>query len=138
MTLTIALDLPDPMVQQIEILAHQQQRSIADIVRQWVLKELPIIPALPVNFQAELDALANLSSEVLWILARSTLSQQDQEELATLNSKSKQRKLTKKEAKRQEELLSAYDRNMVRRAEAAHLLQRRGYDISSPSILQVA
>jgi len=46
---------------------------------------VPLLPALPQDVEAELAAFANLSDEVLWFLARSTLTEAEQEELATLN-----------------------------------------------------
>ena len=136
MTLTVAIDLPDPMVQQLELFAHQRHQSVADVVREWVIKELPVLPTLPDDVEKELSAFADLSDDVLWIVARGTLTTQNQKELASLNRKAEQRTLTQAESKRQEELVAAFDRVLMRRAEAAHQLQLRGYDLSDPKILQ--
>ena len=87
MTLTVAIDLPDPMVQQLELFAHQRHQSVADVVREWVIKELPVLPTLPDDVEKELSAFADLSDDVLWIVARGTLTTQNQKELASLNRK---------------------------------------------------
>ncbi len=137
MTLTVAIDLPDPMVQQLKSFAREHKRSVDDVVRDWVIKELPPTPSLPNEVETELAAFANLSDDVLWMLARNALGKAEQGELASLNMKARQGALTKPEIARQDELLHAYDRTMVRRAEAAHLLQVRGYNLSHANILQI-
>jgi hypothetical protein len=59
-------------------------------------------------------------------LAHNTLSTAQQEELATLNEASQQHELTVAEQQRQQALLDAYDRMVVRRAQAAAILKARG------------
>lgn len=122
MTLTVAIDLPDQIVQQLELFAHQRHQSVADVVREWVIKELPVLPTLPDDVEKELSAFADL-----WMMfcivnrARGTLTTQNQKELASLNRKAEQRTLTQAKSKRQEELVAAFDRVLVRRAEAARI-----------------
>jgi len=58
---------------------------------------VPLLPALPQDVEAELAAFTNLSDEVLWLLARNTLTEAEQEELATLNDVAQQRSLTQAE-----------------------------------------
>ena len=135
-TTPVTIDLPVPLFQQLETIARQQHRSIPDVVRDIVLREVHSLPTLPQDIEAELAAFTNLSDAVLWLLARSTLTEAEQQELATLNSQAEQRALTQEEQTQQQALIDAYDRVMVRRAQAALLLKSRGYDLSDPAVLQ--
>ncbi len=134
----ITVPLPVGTFQQLENAAHQLKRSVPDVVRELVVREMGEWPALPPDVEAELAAFANLSDEVLWLLARSTLTKAQQLEVATLNDQAQRGPLTQKEHIRQLKLMDAYDRMLVRRAQAAALLKSRGYDLSDPSILQVS
>ena len=135
---TVTIDLPTFLFQQLETIAQQQHRSVPDLVREMVLREVPSLPALPRDVEAELAAFTSLSDDVLWLLARTTLTEGEQEELATLNSQAKQCPLTQAEQSHQQALLDAYDRLIVRRAQAALLLKLRGYDLSTPAVLHTA
>lgn len=137
MTLSVTIDLPEPVQQQMEETAQLEQRPVADIIRDLVLQHWPITPKLPDDVEAELAALPNLSDDALWILARSTLSALEQAELAALNQKAKTTNLTVADDKRLSVLLEQYDRTMVRRAEASAILQQRGYDLRDPAVLQI-
>ena len=90
---------------------------------------------LPDEFEAELATFHGLTDEELWRIARTTLTHDKQEELADLNYEAKFRGLTADEEARREVLLDDYDRMMVRRAQAASILQSRGYDLSDPRVL---
>jgi hypothetical protein len=94
-----------------------------------------LLPALPQDMEVELVAFTNLSDVILWLLARSTLMEAEQEELATLNYVAQQRSLIQTELARQQVLVDAYERIMIRRAHAALLLKLRGYDLSDPTVL---
>jgi hypothetical protein len=106
------------------------------MVRELILQGWHSLPRLPEDVEAELTTFINLSDEVLWVLARSTLTKVEREALADLNYQAKRRSLTDKEVARREALLAAYDRTMMRRAQAALLLKSRGYDLSDPHVLQ--
>ena len=134
-TTPVTITVPTILFQQLEILAHQQHRSVSDMVCEIVLREVPLLPALPQDVEVELAAFTNLSDEVLWLLARSTLTEAEQEELATLNDLAQQRSLTQAEQAHQQVLVEAYERVMIRRAHAALLLKLRGYDLSEPTVL---
>jgi hypothetical protein len=135
-TTPVTITVPTTIFQQLEALAHQQRRSVSDMVCEIVLREVSLLPALPQDVEAELAAFTNLSDEVLWLLARSTLMEAEQEELANLNDVAQQRSLTQAEQTRQQVLVEAYERMMIRRAHAALLLKLRGYDLSDPTVLR--
>jgi len=91
---------------------------------------VPTPSPLPADLASELAAFEHLSDDVLWLLATSTLSAEEQEELALLNEAAQQREVTLGERERQDMLLDAYDRVLVRRAHAAAILKGRGHDIN--------
>jgi hypothetical protein len=136
MALTIMLDLPDPVVEQLESSSRNRQRPVDDLIRELVIQHWQPLPQLPDDVEAELAAFPSLSDEVLWLLARSTLTTEEQKTLAALNSTAKSRILTPTETERLETLLDLYDRMLVRRAQAATILQQRGYDLRPPQVLQ--
>jgi hypothetical protein len=136
MTTLLTVDLPDSLVQEMEVSARKQQRSVTDMARELILSGWHSLPQLPEDVEVELATFTNLSDEVLWLLARSALTTTEQEELATLNYQAKRRTLTDEELVNQKALLAAYNRMIVRRAQAALLLQSRGYDMSDPHVLQ--
>lgn len=132
----IAVELPDETIQHLKQVANAQQQSIEEVVRTLVMQELPIAPALPAEEEAELAAFAHLSDEVLWLIARSTLTPAEQAELAILNDQAQRAPLSPTQIEQRDRLLEQYDRVIVRRARAAEVLQGRGYDISNPAVLQ--
>lgn len=136
MTFSITLDLPETILKQLENTSRTQQRSVGEVIREIVIQNWQSLPRLPDDVEAELAALPSLSDEVLWLLVRSTLTAEEQRALAFLNSAAKTRTLESAETERLETLLALYDRMLVRRAQAAAILQQRGYDLRNPQVLQ--
>lgn len=132
---SIIVDLPSPVAEQLEEAAYRQRRSVRDLVRDLILEHWNIVPSLPEDLEDELAAFRNLSDDVLWLIARTSLSEREQAELADLNEAAHHRELASEEAARQDLLLSIFEKTMVRRAQAAVVLQSRGYDLSDPSVL---
>lgn len=131
----ITIDLPAPIAEQLEEEANRQKITIPDLVRELVLEHWSGLPSLPDDVETELAAFPQLSDNVLWLIARTTLTPEEQKALADLNDETQIRTLTDDEDSRREALLDTYDRMMVRRAQAAYLLQSRGYELSDPTVL---
>lgn len=131
----ITIDLPAPIAEQLAEEANRQKVTIRDLVRELVLEHWSGMPALPDEVEAELAAFQQLSDDVLWLVARTTLTPEEQKELAELNDEAKSRSLDDDEYTRRDTLLDAYDRVMIRRAKAASILHSRGYDLSDPAVL---
>lgn len=134
-SIPITIELPTPIAEQLEEEASRQKVIVRDLVRDLVLEHWSELPALPDDVEAELAAFHRLSDNVLWLIARTTLTPEEQEELADLNDEAQSPTLINDEEARREALLDAYDRMMVRRAQAASILQSRGFDLSDPAIL---
>ena len=132
MTTAITVELPSTAYEQLRRTAMRQNRPVAEVVRDLVLRELPELPSLPADVEAELASFSQLSDDVLWLLARSTLTREQQRDLADLNDEAQSRPLTAAEQTRQQALIYAYDRMLVRRAQAALILkQRRGIPLTA-------
>ncbi len=132
-TTPFTVDLPVAVVERLRVEAGRQRRAARDLVRDLIVERWSETPPLPAEVEAELDAFHNLSDDLLWLVARSSLPESEREELASLNAKAGT--LTHEEEDRREALLNAYDRMMVRRAQAVVILQSRGYSLSDPSVL---
>ena len=100
------------------------------------MKLQPELPSLPEDVEAELASFSQLSDDVLWLIARSTLTREQQRDLADLNDEAQRHPLAAVEQTRQQALIHAYDRMMVRRAQAALILKQRGYDLTDLAVLQ--
>ena len=132
---TVTVELPNVAIEQLRGLAQQQRRSVRDIVKDLIMRALP---ELPEDVKDELETFKHLSDDVLWLLARSTLSEEEQRDLARLNDEAQRKPLIGSQVQRQRALLDKYDRVLVRRAEAAGVLKARGYDLSDLAVLQTA
>ena len=101
-------------------------------MQQLLAQKPAILPSLPVALEEELNAFTQLSTEVLWLLARTTLTEEQRTTLAALNQQAQQLEgLTVTEQQQQAALLALYQSTLVRRAQAANLLRERGEDIAS-------
>lgn len=138
MSTIISLELPPAAYEQLRRTANRQNRPVAEVVKDIVLREIPDLPALPADVEAELESFTLLSDDVLWLIARSSLPRQQQIELARLNGQAQLRKLASEEEAQQHELADSYDRLLIRRAQAAWVLKQRGYDLSDSTTLLAA
>lgn len=129
----ITVELLVSVAERLREEANRQNRPVRDLVRELILERWDNLPPLPPEVEAELEAFHSLSDDVLWLVARSSLTIEEQKELARLNAKIQP--LGTAEESRREALLAAYDRTVLRRAQAAVILQSRGYDLSNPAVL---
>ena len=128
---SVTIELPLPTYQQLAAAAQRRHRPIPEYVQQLLAQESAVLPPLPTTLASELAAFGQLSSDVLWILAQGVLTESQRIELADLNEKAQQvMGLTITEERRQQELVSLYENNLVRRTKALDLLRQRGEDIS--------
>jgi len=129
---SVMVELPLPTYRHLKAMAHRQKRAIPDMLDLLLAQTPASLPPLPVSLSEELNAFSHLSTEVLWVLARTTLSTEERTLLEALNRKAQQVEgLTAPEQKQQAALLALYQSSLVRRATAINLLKQRGEDISS-------
>lgn len=128
----VTLELPWPTYRHLQAMAQRQKRAIPDLLEQLLMQTPAPLPPLPVSLAEELNVFPHLSTEVLWLLARTTLTVEERTTLEALNRKAQQAEgLTVAEQQQQAALLALYQSNLVRRATAINLLKQRGEDISS-------
>lgn len=130
MAQTLTLTLPDSVVSKLQRTSEVTYRSLDDIVAGVVETTLTENAELPAALGAELAAMRLFSDEALWAATQPSISLFEQERLAQLNETAHERSLSQAEEMEQQALLNAYNRSMLRRAQALALLKQRGHDIS--------
>lgn len=89
----------------------------------------------PGTMRSALAHLAYLNDAALWQAARTTMTAEQRERLATLHDKQQRELLTAEERTEEQALLRLYRETLLVRGQAAILLRQRGYDISDPEQL---
>ncbi len=130
-TVTVSFEAPVELAGQLTLLRDRLPEIIELGLRQW---RDTTLPPLPQDVEAELAAFSSLSNEVLGVLADSVLPEKQRQELASLNHEAQQHPLTEAEKNCQQSLVEAYDRVLVRRAQAAALLKSRGVPLPTPAV----
>lgn len=129
----VTLDIPDELYDRAQQLARVGERRIEDILMSELRLALQIPePQLEPDEEAELAALRSLSDDALWTIARERLPADIEARLQALLEVHDTH--ASAEQPEVEALLERADRLMVRRAEAAALLTRRGYTVT-PDLL---
>jgi hypothetical protein len=85
---------------------------------------------LPADEQAELATLQHLSDDALWKVAADQMPAISQARLSSLLALNKRKILTDTENRELDALLALGDRIMLRKAEAAALLTKRGHTVT--------
>jgi hypothetical protein len=138
MSQTLTITLPDSVFQKLTRVAELTYRTVDEIVASTVETTLVSEPDLPGDLAAELVAMQLFSDDGLWAATQPTLSTYEQHRLAQLSDFADERHLTKSEEAEQTDLLYAYDRSVLRRAQALALLKQRGHDLTPALSLPVA
>ena len=126
MSAIIQVELPAETYSQLEDVARQQQRSVDEVVRALIVRELAAQAPQPAAIEAELAGFEQLLDDTLWLLKNGAQTEAQQEELVQLNEANQQRALKSAEKQRRQVLVDAYNSLLVRRAHAASLLANRG------------
>jgi hypothetical protein len=127
---TVTISLPDQLYRQVQQRSQQNQRDMAAELVSVVTEALP-------DWDVALTQLAFLPDEALWQAAQTQATDEENERMQELLAKQKRMGLTTAEQEELTLLANFFRRIMLVRAEAAVLLQERGYDIHalSPSSL---
>jgi hypothetical protein len=133
MAQSITLILPDSVLQKLNSAARLTHRSVDEIVAATVDAALTANANLPGELEAELAAMHLFSDDALWAATNPSMSPYEQQRLAQLNESAQERPLTPAQEREQQTLLSAYQRSILRRAQALAILKKRGHDIT-PSL----
>jgi hypothetical protein len=125
MSQQIILSIPEEISER----AKQIAESTSQPIEQVLIAHLQTlgVPILPVDEQAELDALHHLSDDALWTIAREQLPFDTQHRATDLMNKNSLGNINHEESLELEMLVLRADRLMLRKAEASTILQARGY-----------
>ena len=127
---SMTLDIPSGLYTRLQKRAELAKRSVEDETLQLLAATVPS-DDLSADLQQALASLQLLDDVGLERAARSRLIVDLSAELESLHFKQEREGLTESEAQRCAELVRAYERSMLLRAQAAAVLKKRGNDISS-------
>ncbi|HRJ44460.1 MAG TPA: hypothetical protein PL105_21375 [Caldilineaceae bacterium] len=131
MSQTLTITLPDAVFQKLTRVAQLTYQTIDEVVASTVETSLPGATDLPDGLAAELAAMYLYSDDALWAAVQPSLSPYELRRMEQLGDLVDERELTPREEAEQMDLLSAYDRSVLRRAQALALLKQRGHDLRS-------
>lgn len=127
----ITIHLPESLYDRLKQRAEQTHHTIEQELLDVVTTAIPLTEELDVSLAQTLTELGMLDDEGLWRAARSELPREISAELERLHFKRQREGLTSVEEGMVQNYLRQYERTMLVRAQAAVLLQQRGYDISA-------
>lgn len=128
-TQRVSVGLPRSLFRKIEQAAALTHRSVEEVLATTVNAVLAAPPGLPDELAGELAAMHLFSDEALWAATQPSLAPSEQARLEQLNHKAGERPLTPAEAGEQANLLAAYYRSVLRRAQALAILAQRGHPL---------
>ena len=131
----ITLHLPEILYRQAQRLAQTFRRPVEEILLDAVATALPPLTGLPQELADELADLAFLGDDELWQVARNALPVEHHQQVDDLLTRKGQGQLTDSEQQTLDRLLQEYQALVLRRGQAAVLLQRRGYEMSDLKVL---
>lgn len=129
---SMLLSIPDHIYDQAERIAKATAQPIETVLLTHLAQsfEKPFA-LLPEAEQNELHALNYLSDEALWTIAREKMPADKQHQMQRLMDKNNFGEITESEYRELSELVEQGQKLMLRKAQAAALLTRRGYTVTS-------
>jgi hypothetical protein len=125
MTDQIILTVPEDISARAREIAESKAQPVEQVLLDY-LQNLTA-PLLPPDEEAELDAFKHLSDDTLWTIARDQMPEDDQVRAQELMERNSRGTITDAERTELDSLVERADRLMVRKAEAASILKKRGY-----------
>ncbi len=126
----ITLSVPEHIYDRARQLAESASEPIENVlVRQLEAALSEPLPTLPPDEQGELDALQRLSSEALWTIAREQMPADQQARMQILMDANSKGMISDNEYQELSQLVDVGQRLMLRKAQAAALLTKRGYTV---------
>ncbi len=127
---TINVPLPKSTYRKLKRAAELTYRTVNDLLVDTIESSLPTLPDVPSALGEELAAMNLFSDNALWAATNPSLSAAKQARLSQLNQVAGERNLTPAEIAEQKDLLAAYNRSVLRRAQALAVLSQRGHSIT--------
>ena len=137
-TQTVSVQVPEPIFRKLKRAADVTCRPVEEVLAATLNAALLEPSGLPPDLADELASMYLFSDDALWAATEPSLSPTEQRRLGQLNRIAGERPLTKAENAEQEQLLAAYHRSVLRRAQALAILAQRGHPIPTEIGLQAA
>lgn len=132
---TITLDIPEALYERVQQAAAALHRRVEEVLLDVVATALPPLTDLPRGLADDVASLAFLNDAALFRVAKSTVPPDRHAEMTALLERKGRGELSDLLQARLDELVHMHEALALRRAQAAVLLQRRGYDMSDPDVL---
>jgi hypothetical protein len=126
---TVTLTIPETVYTRAQEMAEHTAQPVEEVLLSSLVEVFDDANRLPPDEQAELEALAHLSDDTLWTIAAERMPAAQQERLSLLLALNKRGVLSEAEDAELDNLLERGDRLTLRKAEAAVILTRRGYQV---------
>ena len=125
------ISIPHALYEKAQRIAQRTSRQVDDVIRTRLegAFEEPLFD-LTAEEQAELQAIAYLSDDILWTIARKQMPAALQERTSTLLTKNQRGTITEAEYAELEALVERGDRLTLLKSEAMKHLAERGHSIS--------
>jgi primosomal protein N' len=123
---SVTLHLPEVVMQRAKYAAEALQRPLEEVLTTMLEAVLPDVEDAPPDMQADLARMTWLNDQELWDIARSTMPEEQQQQLRTLTELQAERPLTPEEQETLEMLRQEYGRSTLYKARAYALLSLRG------------
>src|SRR6516162_6937080 len=125
----LTLKLPEDVYERVRRAAKGMNQPMEQALVNIVRAATPSLEGVPVEYQADLEAMEDLGDEELWRILRSRPAPAQQRRLERLLDKNQRGELTDRERRALSELRAEGDRRMLRRSYAALLLKYRGHRV---------
>lgn len=123
---SVTLYLPEPVMQRARQAANTLQRPVEEVLTSILAATLPDVEDAPLDMRADLARMTWFSDQELWTIARSAMTEEQQEQLRRMTRLQARRPLTQEEQETLESLRQEYGRVTLRKARAYALLSLRG------------
>jgi plasmid stability protein len=130
MTQSLTVELPTGLYTRIKMRAERANRSVEDEMVELLAATVPPPDEMPAGRREAEASLELLDNQALERAAQSRLADELAAELEMLHFRQQRSGLSEADSERCAELLRAYERSMLIRAQAATLLKQRGIDVS--------
>lgn len=129
------ISIPDTLYEKAQRVAQQTSRQVDDVIRAKLAGALdePLFD-LPDDEKEELKAMAYLSDDTLWTIAREQMQKTLQEHMSVLMTKNTRGTITDAEYAELTELVERGNRLTLRKAQAMKYLTERGHKVTADDL----
>jgi hypothetical protein len=131
----IILHVPDTLYQRASSAAALSNQPVEQFMVGALANGIGLLADLPDEIVDDMAALALLNDAALWRVAKEIMAPDRYARLDELLSEKSRRTPKSAEQLELDELMNEYDHVVLRRAQAAVLLKQRGYNLTSPNVL---